>query len=178
VGGAERESGVPHFDSKWIIEQHIASLGLPATILRPVAFMENNLYQRDAILAGTLPTWGLAPNTTLQIVAVDDIGAFAAIAFDRPEEFIGQAIELAGDELTEDQLAEVFGRVTGRTVTVDRTPPEGAPAPDPEMVKMIGWFNEHGYEADIPALRTIYPGLKTLETWARDVGFGAAMATA
>ncbi|MCZ6915577.1 MAG: NmrA/HSCARG family protein [Gemmatimonadetes bacterium] len=178
VGGAEREAAVPHFDSKWIIEQHIASLGLPATILAPVAFMENNLYQRDAILGGTFPTGGIAPGKTLQIVAVDDIGAFAAIALERPDEFIGQAIELAGDDLTEEQMAEAFTRVTGRTVTLDRTPPEGAPALDAEMVAMIKWFNEHGYEADIPALRRIHPGLKTLETWAREAGFDAAVATA
>ena len=174
VGGAERNTGVPHFDSKWIIEQHIGALGLPATILRPVAFMDNNQYQRDAILSGTLPTWGIAPGRKLQIVAVDDIGAFAAIAFERPDEFNGQAIELAGDDLTEDEVAAVFGRVTGRTVTVDRSQPEGAPEPDAEMVKMIKWFNEHGYQADIDALRKIHPGLKNLETWANEAGFGAA----
>ena len=38
VGGAERKSGLPHFESKWQIEEHIRSLGLPATILRPVLF--------------------------------------------------------------------------------------------------------------------------------------------
>ncbi len=178
VGGAERNAGVPHFDSKWIIEQHIEALGLPATVLRPVAFMDNNLYQRDAILSGTLPTWGIAPGRKLQIVAVDDIGAFAAIAFERPDEFIGKAIELAGDDLTEDEVASVFGRVTGRTVTVGRSQPEGAPEPDAEMVKMIKWFNEHGYQADIDALRKIHPGLKNLETWAAEAGFGAAAVSA
>lgn len=178
VGGAERKSGVPHFDSKWIIEQHIEALGLPATILRPVAFMDNNQYQRDAILSGTLPTWGIAPGRKLQIVAVDDIGAFAAIAFERPDEFIGRAIELAGDDLTEDEVAAVFSRVTGRTVTVDRSQPEGAPEPDAEMVAMIKWFNEHGYQADIDALRKIHPGLKNLETWAAEAGFGAAAISA
>lgn len=178
VGGAERKSGVPHFDSKWIIEQHIEALGLPATILRPVAFMDNNQYQRDAILSGTLPTWGIAPGRKLQIVAVDDIGAFAAIAFERPDEFIGQAIELAGDDLTEDEMAAVFSRVTGRTVTVDRSQPAGAPEPDAEMVAMIKWFNEHGFQADIDALRKIHPGLKNLETWANEAGFGAAAISA
>ena len=178
VGGAERNTGVPHFDSKWIIEQHIEALGLPATILRPVGFMDNNQYQRDAILSGTLPTWGIAPGRKVQIVAVDDIGAFAAIAFERPEEFIGQAIELAGDDLTEDEMAAVFSRVTGRTVTVDRSQPEGAPEPDAEMVAMIKWFNEHGFQADIDALRKIHPGLKNFETWAAEAGFGAAAVSA
>ena len=177
VGGAERNSGIPHFDSKWIIEQHIESLGLPATILRPVAFMENNLYQRDAIQSGTFPTGGITPGRTLQIVAVDDIGVFAAIAFDRPDEFIGKAIELAGDDLTEDQMAEVFGRVTNQAVTVDRSPPKGAPEPDAEMVAMIQWFNEQGYRADIDALRQIHPGLKNLEAWAREAGFSDAVAS-
>ncbi len=175
VGGAERNAGVPHFDSKWIIEQHIETLGLPATILRPVAFMENNLYQRDAILSGTFPTGGIAPGRTLQIIAVDDIGAFAAIAFAQPDQFIGKAIELAGDELTEEQMAEVFSRVTGRTVTLDRSQPEGAPEPDAEMIAMIKWFNDHGYQADIDALRKIHSGLKSLETWAQQAGFGAAV---
>ena len=178
VGGAERNTGVPHFDSKWIIEQHIEALGLPATILRPVGFMDNNQYQRDAILSGTLPTWGIAPGRKVQIVAVDDIGAVAAIAFERPDEFIGQAIELAGDDLTEDEMAAVFSRVTGRTVTVDRSQPEGAPEPDAEMVAMIKWFNEHGFQADIDALRKIHPGLKNLETWANEAGFGAAAVSA
>ncbi len=178
VGGAERNSGIPHFDSKWIIEQHIEALGLSATILRPVAFMENNLYQRDGILSGTFPSWGLAPGRKLQIVATDDIGVFAAIAFERPDEFIGQAIELAGDDLTEDEVAAVFGRVTGRTVAVDRSQPEGAPEPNAEMIIMIKWFNEHGYQADIDALRKIHPGLKNLEAWAEGSGFGAAAVSA
>lgn len=41
VGSAHRNTGIPHFDSKWKVEQHIRQIGLPATILRPVWFMEN-----------------------------------------------------------------------------------------------------------------------------------------
>ena len=123
------------------------------------------------------PRWLMALALFALIVAVC-IGAFAAIAFERPDEFIGKAIELAGDDLTEDEMAAAFGRVTGRTVTVDRSQPEGAPEPDAEMVAMITWFNEHGYQADIDALRKIHPGLKNLETWAGEAGFGAAAISA
>jgi uncharacterized protein YbjT (DUF2867 family) len=35
VGAAQRGMGQKHFESKWIIEQHIHSLDLPYTILRP-----------------------------------------------------------------------------------------------------------------------------------------------
>src|SRR5918998_36462 len=41
VGCAYRETGIPHFDSKWEIEEHVRGLGLPYTILRPVFFMQN-----------------------------------------------------------------------------------------------------------------------------------------
>jgi hypothetical protein len=32
---------------------------------------------------------------------------------------------------------------------------------------MLAWFNESGYKADIPALRKLYPGLHTFESWLR-----------
>jgi len=41
VGSAHRGMGQKHFESKWRIEQYIHSLGIPYTILRPVAFMDN-----------------------------------------------------------------------------------------------------------------------------------------
>jgi len=41
VGGAEPESGVPHFESKRCVEEHIESLGIHHTFLRPCFFMDN-----------------------------------------------------------------------------------------------------------------------------------------
>jgi uncharacterized protein YbjT (DUF2867 family) len=41
VCNADSKTGVPHFETKNIIEQYIKSIGLPATIVRPVKFMEN-----------------------------------------------------------------------------------------------------------------------------------------
>jgi uncharacterized protein YbjT (DUF2867 family) len=52
VGGAERDAHIDHWDSKWEIEKHIRKLGLPATILRPAAFMEN--YYIDQVEIGIL----------------------------------------------------------------------------------------------------------------------------
>lgn len=169
VGGAERNSGIPHFESKWQIEQHIRALGLPATILRPVAFMDNYNWGRAAILNGTFFGLGLHPDKPIQIIAVDDIGAITAIAFERPQEFTGKAIEIAGDELTEPQIADIFSRVIGRPVQVGQMQWDGAP--DPEAMKMGQWFNEKGYEADIAAVRKLHPGLKNLERWLRETGW-------
>ena len=56
VDGAERGRGVPHYESKWFIEQYIRELALPVTILRPVTFMENFLMANFplAVLLGIL----------------------------------------------------------------------------------------------------------------------------
>ena len=171
VGAAHRGMGQKHFESKWIIEQYIQSLGLPYTILRPVAFMENYNWSRAYILSGTFQGFGLRPDKTLQIVATDDIGAFAELAFANPEQFIGKTIELAGDVLTEPQIAAVFAKVIGRPVQVSAPQmPEGA-TPTEEQIAMFNFFNGVGYDADIPALRRLYPGLQTLEQYLRRNGW-------
>jgi uncharacterized protein YbjT (DUF2867 family) len=123
VGGAERNSGIDHWESKWEIEQHIRRLGLPATILRPAAFMEN--YYIDQVEIGILKGKLMDPiraEKPFQTIATDDIGAFAALAFERPRDFIGEALEIAGSELTNREAAEVFSRVLGKPVKFRRLP--------------------------------------------------------
>jgi uncharacterized protein YbjT (DUF2867 family) len=114
VGGAERNSRIDHWESKWEVEKHIRKLGLPATMLRPAAFMENYYIDQVeiAILKGKLVD-PIRADKPYQTIAADDIGAFAALTFARPKDFIGAEIEIAGSELTNSQAAEVFGRVLG-----------------------------------------------------------------
>jgi uncharacterized protein YbjT (DUF2867 family) len=59
VGGAERNTGIGHWESKWEIEKHIHKLGLPATVLRPAAFMEN--YYVDQVEIGILQGNSMIP---------------------------------------------------------------------------------------------------------------------
>jgi uncharacterized protein YbjT (DUF2867 family) len=169
VGGAERHTGIPHFESKWQIEEHIRDLGLPATIFRPVFFMDNLRAPWSAPRDGVLAV-GLRPATRLQMVAVDDIGAFVALAFARPQEFTGKEIELAGDALTMPEVADAFTRVTGQPVRFVEVPLEQVRSRSEEVAKMYAWFNDHGYDADIEALRRLHPGLMDFETWLRQTG--------
>jgi uncharacterized protein YbjT (DUF2867 family) len=166
VGGAERNSGVEHFESKWLIEQHVRALKLPATVLRPVFFMENFRSPWNSPKEGVL-AFGLEPGTPLQMIAADDIGAFVAIAFARPEEFIGTAMEIGGDSLTMPQVAETWSRVTGEPVRFVEIPLDQIRSFSAERARMLEWLNESGYRADIPALRDLYPGLRTFESWLR-----------
>ena len=172
MGSAHRGLGQKHFDSKWEIEQYIQSLDIPYTILRPVAFMDNYNWTRAYILNGTLTGRGLRPEKGVQMIAVEDIGVFTALALANPQEFLGKTIELAGDELTEPQTAEVFSRVIGRPVQlVAPTASGGRYASEEEMQAAFNFFNGQGYDADIPALRKRHPGLLNFEQYLRKNGW-------
>jgi uncharacterized protein YbjT (DUF2867 family) len=175
VGGAERNSGIDHFESKWEIEKHIRKLGLPATILRPAAFMEN--YYVDQMEIGILKGKLLDPiraDKPYQTIAADDIGAFAALAFERPKDFLGLELEIAGSELTNPEAAQVFSRVLGKPVKFKKLPMLIVRLfLGKEFYQMFRWFNEAGFKADIVGLRRRYPEvhLHTLEEWLRCEGW-------
>jgi uncharacterized protein YbjT (DUF2867 family) len=175
VGGAERKTGIPHWESKWEVENYIRHLGLPATVIRPVSFMETYYIDQMeiGILKGKLadPIRGDKP---YQTIAADDIGAFVALAFERPSELIGKGLEIAGSELTNVQAAKVFSRVLGKPVKFQRIPlPLVRLLLGKEFHEMFRWFNDAGYQADIPGLRRAYPEihLHTLEEWLRMDGW-------
>jgi len=175
VGGAERKSGIPHFETKWEIENHIRKLGLPATMIRPVGFMENYYIPllEGQLLKGRLfdPVRGEKP---LQTIASDDIGKFISLAFTEPDHFIGLELEIAGSELTSPEAAEVFSRVLGRRVKVHHLPMTAVRlSMGKEWYQMFTWLNKSGFQADIPTLRRDYPEvlLTSLEEWLRREGW-------
>ena len=171
VGAAHRGMGQKHFESKWIVEQYIHSLGIPYTIFRPAFFMENYNWSRAQILNGTLMSMGLHPEKGLQSIAVEDVGAFVAFAFAHPEQYSGKTIEISGDELTESQIVDTFTKVIGRPVKLTMPSGEGGCRSDKEMTAMFNFFNGEAYAADIPALRKLHPGLLTLEQYLRKNGW-------
>lgn len=171
VGAAHRGMGQKHFESKWIIEQYIHSLGIPYTILRPAFFMENYNWSRAQILNGMFTSMSLRPEKEIQSIAVEDIGVFAALAFGNPEQYIGKTIELSGDELTESQIAETFTKVIGRLVKLAAPRADEDWGDAEERAAGFNFFNGEAYGADIPALRKLHPGLLTLEQWLRKNGW-------
>ena len=175
VGGAERKTQIPHWESKWEVENYIRHLGLPATVIRPVSFMETYYIEQVeiGILKGKLAD-PIRGNKPYQTIATDDIGAFVALAFERPSDFIGKALEIAGSELTNVEAAKVFSQVLGKPVKFQRIPlPVVRLLLGKEFHAMFQWFNETGYQADIPTLRRAYPEihLHTLDEWLRMEGW-------
>lgn len=177
VGGAERGADITHWKTKWTVENHVRQLGLPATILRPAGFMENYYIPavEKALIGGTLLD-AVRPDKPYQLICADDIGAFAALAFARPDAFIGKAIEIAGDELTNPAIAATFSRVIGRPVKFRKLPLFVSRIMlGREFHQMFKWFNESGFQADIPLLRRDYPEMAwtSLEQWLTREGWAA-----
>jgi len=171
VGSAHRETGIPHFESKWEVEEHVRGSGVSYTVPRPVFFMQNWEFMREPILGGTLPQ-PLDPDRPLQMLAVEDIGVFVAMAFENPDEWIGREVDLAGDEMAMLEIADTFSRVIGRQVDYVQVPWEGFEEQmGEEATVMYRWFNDYGYEADIAALEKEHPGLLSLEQYLRGHGW-------
>ncbi|HEY2012610.1 MAG TPA: NmrA/HSCARG family protein [Bryobacteraceae bacterium] len=165
VGAADQKTGIPHFESKFRIEEHLRGSGMQFTIVRPVFFMENWLGMRQAIDNGTIAL-PLDPATRLQMIAVDDIGGVVAAAFEHSGKWQGRALDIAGDELSMSELAQVFSRVAGREVSYQQVPWNDFEArAGHEMTVMYRWFQDVGYHTDISAVRQEYPKLTTFDRW-------------
>lgn len=163
VIGADREDGAANQWPKHKIEAHIAELGIPATIWRPVSFMENFLRQKDSLLIRRLKGT-FAPDVVRQFIAVDDIGRFVALAFKEHSRFVGVTREIAGDEMTMPQVAEVFSLVLDTPVDYEQIePPPGTPA-----IRRPAPGEAPPRRADIESLWDLMPGgLTPLDKWAR-----------
>ncbi|MFD4413400.1 NmrA/HSCARG family protein [Streptomyces sp. NPDC058467] len=169
VGGADRDTRVPHFESKLRIERYLLTLDLPTTVLRPVMFHDILLDIAPRPVEGelVLSMW-LDPETSVQLIAPSDIGAFAADAFDDPETWIGRVVEIAGDDLTGPQMAAAFEAVSGVPTRFQQLPIEPLRAARPDLANMFDWFARDGYHADLPELRRNRPDLVSLESWLSD----------
>ena len=171
VGGADRDSKVPHFESKWAIENHLRGLGLPLTIVRPVYFYENfggwSLQPSGDGYAMAMP---LSPDRPMQAVAADDIGAFVAMAFADPAAWTGREFELAGDERTLPEYAAAISAARGVGIQYVQVPWEAMRERSEDLYRMYDFFEREGYAADISALRAEYPRLRTFDDWLAEGG--------
>jgi uncharacterized protein YbjT (DUF2867 family) len=174
INGAGAHTGIPYYESKARIEDHIHTHLPAATTLRPVSFMENfTTYNRPVRDGGELVVnLAVRPDLPMQLISVRDIGAFAAIALTRPDHFVGRTVEIAGDALTPPEIAETFGRACAMPAHFRRTPIKQVRAFDPQLAQMFTFFNEHPTKpADLSMLRAIHPGLMRLETWLQTTGW-------
>jgi uncharacterized protein YbjT (DUF2867 family) len=167
VGSANQRTGIPHFDSKWRIEETVRGLSFPShVILRPVFFMENLLAPYS--LQGSTLAWALGPALKLQMIAVDDIGWFGARAFTDAAALNRREIDLAGDVRTMPEVAEILTETLGRTIAFAQTAIEQVRQYSNDTALMLEWFERVGYSADIAGLEREFGRVLTkLPEWAR-----------
>jgi uncharacterized protein YbjT (DUF2867 family) len=165
VGAVEAAAGIPSWDTKLRIEEHIRAIGVPATILRPVMFMENHASTMVGAYSDLAMLRVIPEESTVQLIAVTDIGALAALAFADPDSWLGEAIEIAGDELPRRRIADAIAQATGRPVDLSPLPAEKVAAllGGAKNARMSPKFA--GWNADIPELRKRYPALMDFATW-------------
>lgn len=166
VGSAHRNTGIPHFDNKFRIEDTIRGLKFPShVIFRPVFFMEN--LTSPWFLNGDNLYAALAPTTRLQMIAVDDIGQYGALAFTDAAKLNRREIDIAGDERTMPETAAVLSKGLGRTITFVQIPISEVRKNSEDFAVMLEWFERVGYNADIPGLEREFGIRPTkLEAWA------------
>jgi uncharacterized protein YbjT (DUF2867 family) len=166
VANADKNTGIPHFESKYKIEQHIRNLGLPHTIIGPTFFMENLLgpgLERGQL---ALP---LSPSTTLQQSALENIAEVSALVLEGRKPFLGKRIDIASDEVTGEQAANILSNVLGQRIRYVPVPLQQVYQGNEDMARMYEWYEKVGTGIDISSLHQEYPEVNwlTFRDWAK-----------
>src|SRR6266700_3287033 len=177
VAGADRATGIPHFDSKFEVEKAIRQSGVPFTIVAPVFFMENFLadWLAAGITKGSI-AMALPATRRLQQIAVADIAQFTALVIERRESFLGKRIDIASDELTLATAAAAISAASGRHIEYTALPIDAVRQSNDDLASMFEWFDRVGYDADVVGLRWLYPEVDwhRFTNWAREQDWSAS----
>jgi uncharacterized protein YbjT (DUF2867 family) len=166
VASADKNTGIPHFESKYKVEQHIKDLGIPYTIIGPTFFMENWL--SPGLEQGQLAL-PLSPSSILQQSALENIAEFSALVLESRKPFLGKRIDIASDEVTGEQAAETLSNVLGYKIKYVAVPLEQVYRANDDMARMYDWYEKVGTRIDITGLHQEYPEVNwlTFKDWAR-----------
>ncbi|MCZ6757440.1 MAG: NmrA/HSCARG family protein [Bacteroidetes bacterium] len=168
VASADKATGIPHFDSKFKVEEAIIASGISYTIVAPVFFMENitSPWYLPGILDGTL-AMPMPADASLQQIAVENIGQFVASIIERRESVFGKRFDIASDEKTGEEVAQILSEKLGRTISYAGFSPDALREENEDFAIMFDWFIETGYSTDTAALRDEFPDVSwvDLKSW-------------
>jgi uncharacterized protein YbjT (DUF2867 family) len=161
-------TGVPSWESKLAVEAHMRGLGLPLTVLRPMAFME---LMTDREFFPPVSAWHLMPklmgaHRPLPWICVDDLGAIARRAFADPDRFIGADLKLAAEIRSIAECREIWTEVVGRA-------PRRFPMPvwlfkrfvGNDLITMWRWLRTGQVDVDPLETHEILPTALTIRGW-------------
>jgi uncharacterized protein YbjT (DUF2867 family) len=169
VVNADKNTGIPHFESKYKVEQHIKNSGIPYTIIGPTFFMDNLLsYSRAGLQQGQLAL-PLSPSLILQQSALENIAEFFALVLERRNSFLGKRIDIASDELTGELAAKVLSDELRRKIGYVQVPLEQIRQASEDLALMFQWFERIGTGVDVASLHKQYPEVNwlTFKDWVK-----------
>jgi uncharacterized protein YbjT (DUF2867 family) len=165
--GMGTRTGVPSWDSKVLIADHMRQLGLPTTVLRPMAFME---LMTDKDFYPQVSIWHVMPklmgwDRPLPWLAADDVGVITSMAFNDPEGFVGADIPLAGDVKTLAECRQLWTQAGRR--------PRGFPMPawvfervaGKDLPMMWRWLRSGEVPLDTEPTRAVHAAARTMPQW-------------
>lgn len=170
AGIGVKGTGIPSWESKLVIEEYIKSLGLPLTILRPMAFME---LMTEKKFFPAVSTWHVMPKLMgsarkVGWLSVDDLGFIVAKVFAEPDHFIGQELQLVSDVQSIDECRLIYQEVMGKR-------PSRFPMPvwlferfgfvGKDLTIMWRWLRTATFDMSTEATRTIHPNALTVRAW-------------
>ena len=163
VGGAERHTGIPHFESKGRIEELLLD-AVPVSFVRPTFFMDNlhgMVHRDDGRVQIAMP---LPDGIPLQMISVRDIGRVAVELLTRADA-TAAPVEIAGDELTGSQIADRVAGALDLPATYSAAPVDVL-GEDEDRKTMFRWFTQQpAYQADFDRTRQLVPDVEDLATW-------------
>jgi len=167
-----------HFSGKNRVEQYIRKIGLPATYLNAGFYASNfSSFFPPKVINGVAEfQLAFTSATKIAIVDISDTGAVVVAILNAGKDWIGKKVNLAGEYITPDKLAEDYTKVTGQPAKFIPVPLDQfakfAPA---ELVENMAWMNEYGLfnGEDISDARKLYPKIKTWEDFLRSTGWKA-----
>ena len=165
---------------KALIERHLHDRVPFSTVLRPVRFMTNyvgfGMPGMEGITDG-VHRHLFPPHEPMQIIALEDVAEFAALAFADPGRYAGRTLELAGDQPTPVEAVAAISAATGIPIRYEQLTEDEAAAIGPAVAETIRrWRSGDRWHADIETLRVIHPGLRTLDDWLAEGGAAAIRA--
>ena len=170
----DRNTGVPHLESKWQVETRVRALEKPWTVFRPAAFMDNWEWDREAILETGVVRYPIRPDTLYRQVAVADIAAMVVTAFEHPDTWAGQIMPLAGDVSSLAEITATMSRVTGRALRYEQISWDDCVAEQGEdLMLMYRYFDSFGMDGGPSYLHRFHPDAMSFETYLRHAGWGA-----
>jgi uncharacterized protein YbjT (DUF2867 family) len=175
VGDANRHTGIPHFDSKYAVEQHIHAIGVPATIIGPAYFMENVAYLQAQMRNNIYPT-PLTPDRRLAQISLPDIAAVSVTVLENRERYAGKRFDISGDEVSANDTIRILSETTARTFHHYQLPMDVVRSTMGEDgALMFEYFERTGYHVHRDELAREFPDVRwtSFESWARAFDWGS-----